>query len=287
MKYDFTDFTKTLKNSIKTWEYFVNWEKVFKNKREAEIALNKMNYLLGKENLKEEFIALVKAEPDVIKTLPMLLAVRENVLEVYDRAEKTSKFFDFTAGTQKQTLEEYYEFMEHSGLVRIFKKDGVKNLVDYVIGVETGLESNWRKNRGGSLMEHITEEYIKQYCTKNGFSYLSQASPKKIYEEWGVSVVLDKAKRNFDFAVYNPNTKHVKLFEVNFFNGGGSKLKAVCGEFKGLFDELRQQEIELVWITDGMGWRSVAGSLEEVFRHNDHVFNLHMMEQGALQTLVW
>ena len=128
--------------------------------------------------------------------------------------------------------EKYYEFLEKSGLARLFQKDGVKNLVDYVMGVEVGLDSNGRKNRGGSLMEEIVESFISELCNKNSFEYLSQARATVIKSKWGVDVKVDKSERSFDFAVFNPKNKKVKLFEVNFYNGGGSKLKAVCGEFK-------------------------------------------------------
>lgn len=287
MQYNITDFSDSLKNSIKTWEYFVNWKKVFQNKRDVEIALNKMNYLLGKEDLKKEFILLLKAEPDIVKTFPVLLAVREKEIEVYDIDDRSSKFFDFSSPDLKNSPAEYYDFFEESGLSAIFKKEGVKNLVDYVIGVEVGLESHGRKNRAGTLMEVITESYIKQYAELNNFAYIAQANATDIRRQWGIEISVDKSERSFDFAVYNPKTKTVKLFEVNFFNGGGSKLKAVCGEFKGLFDYLKKQEIELVWITDGIGWKSTLRPLEEVFNHNDHIFNLHMLEQGALDSLVW
>ncbi|NTV22146.1 MAG: restriction endonuclease [Candidatus Yonathbacteria bacterium] len=283
----FLVFKNTRKNSIKTWEYFVNWDKVFKNKREVEIALNKMNYLLGKENLKEEFFLLLKSEPDIIKTFPILLAVREQKLEIYDKKEKTSRFFDFSSIDNMEDPEEYFEFFENTGLTNIFKKDGVKNLVDYVMGVEVGLESNGRKNRGGQLMEVITEEYIKQYSEANHFSYLAQATAKGIYERWGINISVDKSERSFDFAVYNPLKNKIKLFEVNFYNGGGSKLKAVCGEFKGLFDYLKAQGVEFVWITDGMGWNNTTRPLEEVYNHNDNIFNLSMLEEGVLNSLKW
>jgi hypothetical protein len=283
----FLVFKNTQKNSIKTWEYFVNWDKVFKNKREVEIALNKMNYLLGKENLKEEFFLLLESEPDIIKTFPVLLAVREQKLEIYDNKEKTSRFFDFSGIDKMEDPEEYFEFFENTGLVNIFKKDGVKNLVDYVMGVEVGLESNGRKNRGGQLMEEITEEYIKQYSEVNHFSYLAQATAKGIYEKWGVNISTDKSERSFDFAVYNPLKNKIKLFEVNFYNGGGSKLKAVCGEFKGLFDYLKAQDVEFVWITDGVGWSTAIRPLEEVYNHNSNIFNLSMLEEGALDSLEW
>jgi hypothetical protein len=235
--------------------------------------------------LKEEFKKLYSSNPDIIKALPVLLAVRENKLEVFDKITKNSEFFDFS-GTEKDS-EKYYEFLEKSGLARLFQKDGVKNLVDYVMGIEVGLDSNGRKNRGGSLMEEIVESFINELCNKNGFEYLSQARATAIKSKWGVDVKVDKSERSFDFAVFNPKNKKIKLFEVNFYNGGGSKLKAVCGEFKSLHTELKEQNIDFIWITDGLGWFTTKRPLEETYNHNEYVFNLNMLEAGILDKLVW
>jgi len=285
MTKDFTNLITTFKSSIKTWDYFVNWKKVFTNASDLEITLNKLNYLLGKENLKDEFKKLYSSNSDIVRALPVLLAVRENKLEVFDKITKNSEFFDFS-GTEKSP-EKYYEFLEKSGLARLFQKDGVKNLVDYVMGVEVGLDSNGRKNRGGSLMEEIVESFIRDICNKNGFEYLSQARATAIKNKWNVDVKVDKSERSFDFAVFNPKNKKVKLFEVNFYNGGGSKLKAVCGEFKSLYTELKDQDIDFIWITDGLGWHTTKRPLEETYNHNDYVFNLNMLEAGILNELAW
>ncbi len=288
MQKNFQNFIETLKNSIKTWDYFVNWEKVFANSSELEIILNKLNYLLGKEDLKSEFKRLYESNPDIVKAFPVLLAVREKQLEIFNLADSSSEFFDFSTDKKEgNDFERYYIFLEKTGLINLFKKDGIKNLVDYVIGVEVGLDSNGRKNRGGSLMEKITESHISELCAENGFEYLPQARSTEIKSKWGVEVKVDKSERSFDFAIYNPNNKKIKLIEVNFYNGGGSKLKAVCGEFKDLYRELKNQNIDFIWITDGLGWNTTKRPLEETYNNNDYVFNLQMIEQGILNKLIW
>ncbi len=286
MDRNFTDLINTFKSSIKTWDYFVNWKKVFANSSDLEISLNKLNYLLGKDNLEDEFKKLYASNPDIVKALPVLLAVRENKLEVFDKVTKDSEFFDFT-GTENNP-DKYYEFLEKSGLARLFQKDGIKNLVDYVMGVEVGLDSNGRKNRGGTLMEEIVGTFISDFCTKQGFEYMAQARAADIKSKWGFEIKVDKSQRSFDFAVFNPKNNKIKLFETNFYNGGGSKLKAVCGEFRSLYSELREQNIDFVWITDGLGWTTAKRPLEETFNHNDkYVFNLNMLEEGILEELTW
>lgn len=285
MKKDFKRLTSTLKSSIKTWDYFVNWNKVFENTAELEITLNKLNYLLGKENLKGEFKRLYSSNPDIIKAIPVLIAVRESNIEIYDKDTRTSEFFDFSKGSK--TADEYFDFIEKTGVSTLFKKDKIKNLVDYVIGVEVGLDSNGRKNRGGTLMEEISEGFISEFCSKKGFEYLSQATAKEIKKKWNVEVKVNKSARSFDFAVYNPKSNKIKLFEVNFYNGGGSKLKSVAGEFRSLYSELKKQKIDLIWITDGLGWNGSDKPLEETYNHNEYVFNLSMIESGILEELDW
>ncbi len=285
MTKDFNRLVSTFKSSIKTWDYFVNWRKVFSNSAEFEIALNKLNYLLGKDDLRGEFYTLYESNPDIVKVIPALLAVRDSRLEVYDRETRGSDFYDFL-GTEKDASK-YYDFLDKSGLARLFQRDGIKNLVDYVIGVEVGLDSNGRKNRGGTLMEEITGIFIEDFCKLHNFEYLPQARSSAIKAKWGFEVKVDKSERSFDFAVYNPVSGKLKLFETNFYNGGGSKLKAVCGEFRSLYDELKVQDIDFIWVTDGLGWHTTKRPLEETFNHNDYVFNLTMLEDGTLNDLSW
>lgn len=285
MKKDFDHLVSTFRSSIKTWDYFVNWNKVFANSANFEIALNKLNYLLGKDDLRGEFYRLYESNPDIAKALPVLLAVRENNLEIYNKTSKELESYNFSG--EGEDVNKYFEFLDKSGLIKLFQRDGIKNLVDYVIGVEVGLDSNGRKNRGGTLMEEIVGLFLEDFCKQNNLKYIPQASPSKIKLKWNFDIVVDKSERSFDFAVYNPQSNKIKLFETNFYNGGGSKLKAVCGEFRSLYDELKRQNIEFIWITDGLGWHTAKRPLEETYNHNDYVFNLSMLEDGALNELSW
>lgn len=285
MKKDFNHLVSTFKSSIKTWDYFVNWNKVFANSANFEIALNKLNYLLGKDDLRGEFYRLYESNPDIAKALPVLLAVRENNLEIYNKTSKELESYDFSG--EGGDVNKYFAFLDKSGLVKLFQRDGIKNFVDYVIGVEVGLDSNGRKNRGGTLMEEIVGLFLEDFCKQNNLKYIPQASPSKIKLKWNFDIMVDKSERSFDFAVYNPQSNKIKLFETNFYNGGGSKLKAVCGEFRSLYDELKRQNIEFIWITDGLGWHTAKQPLEETYNHNDYVFNLSMLEDGALNELSW
>ncbi|MBI4127130.1 type II restriction endonuclease, partial [Candidatus Peregrinibacteria bacterium] len=222
---------------------------------------------------------------DIIKALPVLLAVRENKLEVFDKVTKNSEFFDF--GNKNNEPDKYYEFLEKSGLTHLFQKNGIKNLVDYVMGVEVGLDSNGRKNRGGALMEEIVEAFVSDFCKKHSCEYLTQANATSMKKKWGAVVIIDKSERKFDFAIFNPRNKRIKLLETNFYNGSGSKLKTVCGEFRSLYSELKKQNIDFIWITDGLGWNTTKRPLEETYNHNEYTFNLKMLEANILDELTW
>jgi hypothetical protein len=248
--------------------------------------LNKLNYLLGKKDFKSELNKLYFSNPDIAKALPALLAIRDSKIEIYESSSKKSLSYDFD-NLGALSFEDLYSFVINTGLIKLFKEDGIKNLVDYALGVEVGLDSNGRKNRGGTLMEKIVEEHLSIFCNRNNFEYLSQVNAKAIKQRWGYFVAVDKSSRSFDFAVFNPKNNKIKLFEVNFYNGGGSKLKAVCGEFKSLYLELKRQNIDFVWITDGLGWNTSLRPLEEVYNNNEYVFNLTTLENGILDELSW
>jgi type II restriction enzyme len=192
--------------------------------------------------------------------------------------------FDFSkpANTDIE-IEQALRFMQNTGLTRLFSKDGVKNLVDYVIGVEAGLDSNGRKNRSGTSMESVVEAYLEGFVKNRKLEFIPQATPRKIKELWGFDVPVDKSSRSFDFAISDGEL--LVLMEVNFYGGGGSKLKATAGEYKGLYDLLNIPNVKFVWITDGEGWRTTKLPLKSAYEHIDYVWNLNWLSRGYLDDL--
>jgi type II restriction enzyme len=286
----FDNFYKTLRPSLKLWDYFVNWDKVFRNTKEMEIQLNIWNYLIGKENFDDEFKELLKQHPEIVNAIPSLI-VRDgasskefSIIENVDDLTKDELLFDFSKSEYSTLeIENALKFVKKSGLIKLFTKDGVKNLVDYVIGVEAGLDSNARKNRSGTSMETVVESYLTKFVQGKKLSFISQASPKKIKEKWGFDVPVDKASRSYDFAI--SDGKKLVIIEVNFYGGGGSKLKATAGEYKGLFDLLRIPKTSFVWVTDGEGWNTTRLPLKSAFEHIDYVWNLNWLSKGYLGDL--
>ena len=152
-----------------------------------------------------------------------------------------------------------------------------------MIGVEAGLDSHARKNRGGHIMENIVEVFIKDICEKNNFKYLKEANAKKIKKEFLYDVPVDKSSRRYDFVINNG--KELFIIETNFYGGGGSKLKSTAGEYRNLFYTLNGK-YKFFWITDVMGWKKTELPLRETFNHNDYIFTLKMLEKGILEFLL-
>ena len=251
--------------------------------REVEISLNLLNYLIGKEDFDTEFKILLKAHPQIIKVLPILLACREkafNILVDFSNKKLVYENYDFS---KEQILDAdiecYLNFIKKTGLKDSIFSGRIKSLVDYVLGVEVGLDSNGRKNRGGHSMESIAETFIKDLCLRKSYKYLKEANSEKIYEAFNVRVPVDKSSRRYDYVVKTP--ADLLIFEVNFYGGGGSKLKSTAGEYRNLYDVLGNK-FKFVWITDGIGWESTSRPLRETFEHNDYVFSLAMLEKGIL-----
>lgn len=284
--------------SNKTWEYFIDWGKVESLKSVFEIKLNKLNYLLGKSELEKEFTKLFLAEPDIVLAFPALLAVRDMHLEILDNATKETLNYSFEEAPEalETEAENFFMFFRKSGLESLFKEEGIKNLVDYVYGVEVGLDSHGRKNRSGIIMESLIEPYVRNLCDKNeGLDYMFQATPQKILKKWDkeISVIEiekggeKKGVKRYDFAIYNLNTKEIKLGEANFYNTSGSKPSEICRAYTEVYNNLKEEGIDFIWVTDGAGWRKALNPLEDVYNHNDYVFNLKMLENGILEELKW
>lgn len=282
LKNNFTD-------SISLWNYFVDWHKVFKNFKTIEIQLNLLNYLVGKDNIEDEFRQLLSNYPKVATVIPFLIACRTanfKILTDYISEDFNYKLFSFKGKNYltQEEINDVIEFVTETGLIELFKNKTIKSIPDYVIGVEVGLDSNGRKNRGGSTMETIVKNLLQQICQEHKLLLMPQATSPKIKQEWGINVEVDKSTRRFDFAIKNGSTLY--LIETNFYGGGGSKLKSTAGEYKALFDFISSQKHKFIWITDGLGWESTLLPLEETFNHIDYILNLKMVSTGLLSEII-
>jgi type II restriction enzyme len=288
----FSDLKNTLQESIFTWSYFVDFEKVKLNVKKVEKELNILNYLIGKENIEKEFIDLVTEYPETRKALPLLIAVRKDklgstpIITDIDELIPEHKQYIFYDDLNEKIAKELLIFFRDSGLKDILQNKYIKNLVDYCFGVEVGFDTNARKNRTGTLMENIVAKFLDEFCSDNlNFQFIEQATQKRIKEYFNYEIEIDKNSRRFDFALYDTNRDKLYLIEVNYYSGGGSKLKATAGEYQYLNDFLKTQNIDFIWITDGKGWMTALNPLEETFNHNDYVINLNMIKNGILNEI--
>jgi len=282
----FEDIKGSFKKKITQWNYFVNWQKVLTNIEPIEKELNILNFLIGKDNLETEFIRLALEYPTIVKAIPILLAIRGGSLEILiDTKQFLYRNFDFK---KKQFSESeataFSEFIINTGLGALLRDKKIKNLVDYATGVEVGLDSNARKNRGGSLMEALVEEFVSETCKTLGLSYMPQATAKKIKETWDLQINVDKSSRIIDFAINTSNKLY--FIEVNFYGGGGSKLKSTAMEYVKMCEYWNNQDIEFIWITDGAGWLSTLKPLREYFDKCNYLLNLEMLRTGCLTEIL-
>jgi type II restriction enzyme len=284
----FDNLLVTLRHSLKLWDYFVNWDKVIRNTRSLEIHLNVWNYLIGKEDFDNEFHTLLTEHPEIVLALPSMV-VRDgassaefSIIQDLQNLKAPERSFNFNLPAKDyESRELALEFVKETGLIRLFRRGGVKNFVDYVLGVEAGVDSNARKNRSGKSMESVVGSYLDGFVQGRNLTYIPQATPAAIKKKWGFATPIDKAGRIFDFAI--SDGKKLVLMEVNFYGGGGSKLKATAGEYKELNKVLVASGIDFVWVTDGRGWLTTLGPLREAFDQLDYVWNLSWLGDGLLQ----
>ena len=280
MKRNFIEWLGTFKDNISDYKYYINFEKVYKNVEENKVEFNMLNSLLGSKNIEEDFINLVTKYPEVLKCIPILLAVRNMEIPAMD--EEGAFIYNFKK--INQNLEQYIVFMNKTGLFDLLANRGVTNIIDFVLGVETGLDSNGRKNRGGHLMEDLIEGYLKS----EGVEYYKEMYLKDVEEKWGVNLSSlsnnGKSAKRFDFVVKTNNM--IYGIETNFYTSGGSKLNETARSYKMIAEECKNiQGFKFVWFTDGKGWTSAKKNLEETFDVLDSMYNINDVENGVMNKL--
>lgn len=280
MKRNFIEWLGTFKDNISDYKYYINFEKVYRNVEENKLEFNILNSLLGSKNIEEDFIKLVTKYPEVLKCIPILLAVRNMEIQAMD--EEGAFIYNFKK--MNQSLEQYIVFMNKTGLFDLLANRGVTNIIDFVLGVETGLDSNGRKNRGGHLMEDLIEGYLKGESVE----YYKEMYLKDIEEKWGIDLSAlsnnGKSAKRFDFVVKGEN--NIYGIETNFYTSGGSKLNETARSYKMIAEESKNIEgFKFVWFTDGKGWTSAKKNLEETFDVLDSMYNINDVENGIMKEL--
>ena len=279
---DFDEWLSKFRASISSYDYYIDFEKVVKNVEEIKVELNILNSLIGSKNIEEEFEAIVKKYPETLKCIPLLLAVRGN--EIYAQDEDGAFLYNFK--TMNYDVEQYKVFMRKTGLFDMIANHLVNNLVDYALGIETGLDSNGRKNRGGHQMEDLVEKYIVAAGFKKNVNYFKEMYLKDIEDKWNIDLSAlsnqGKAAKRFDFVI--KTDKMIYGIETNFYGGGGSKLNETARSYKQISQEVDTIDgVTFVWFTDGAGWTSARHNLEETFDIMPHIYNINDLENGIIK----
>ncbi len=284
MKRNFDDWFSKFKTSISDYTYYVDFEKIYKNVDKVKIGLNILNSLIGSKKIEKEFKEIIIKYPETLECIPLLLAVRSN--EIFVKDEINEYLFKFDK--MVYSMEDYARFMNETGLFDLLQNHIINNLYDYVLGIEVGLDSNGRKNRGGHLMENLVESYIKKAGYKKDENYFKEMYLSDIEKKWNLDLSSmsgnNVSTKRFDFVI--KTKKQVYVIETNFYSSGGSKLNETARSYKMLANESKKAKgVTFIWFTDGLGWVGARKNLEETFNELDTIYNIDDLEKGILNNL--
>lgn len=284
MSRNFNEWLSKFKTSISDYTYYVDFEKIYKNVDKVKVELNILNSLIGSKNIEEEFQKILVKYPETLECIPLLLAVRSR--EIFVKDEINEYLFKFDK--MVYSMKDYIKFMKESGLFDLLQNHIVNNLYDYVLGIEVGLDSNGRKNRGGHLMENLVESYIIKAGYKKNVNYFKEMYLKDIENKWNLNLSEmsghNTSTKRFDFVI--KTDKQVYVIETNFYSSGGSKLNETARSYKMLAQESKKVEgVTFIWFTDGTGWNSARKNLEETFNELETMYNIDDLENGILENL--
>lgn len=283
-KRNFNEWLSKFKTSISNYNYYVDFEKIYQNVDKVKVELNILNSLIGSKNIEEEFQNILIKYPETLECIPLLLAVRSR--EIFIKDEINEYLFKFDK--MVYSMKDYIRFMRESGLFDLLQNHIINNLYDYVLGIEVGLDSNGRKNRGGHLMENLVESYIIKAGYKKDVNYFKEMYLKDIEKKWNLDLSAMSANnvstKRFDFVLKTDN--QVYVIETNFYSSGGSKLNETARSYKMLAQESKKVDgVTFIWFTDGTGWNSARKNLEETFNELETMYNIDDLEHGVLETL--
>ena len=259
---EFEVFMSQLKDTNQTLGFFCDFEKISQNVRNIEISLNMLNYLIGKTDIEAAVNDIWQRDSSAFNVMDILIAVRDDgkkkVIDSLGECVLLKQLFTSPEGV--------VEFLNETGLAELFRSNRIKDLVDYVFGIETGLDSNARKNRSGHIMEDTVQAIFEEANIQFGKEVYSSEYPL-------LTEVLGEDEKRFDFVIETP--AKVYLIEVNFYSGGGSKLNEVARSYSDIAPKINSVEgYEFVWITDGIGWRSAKNKLQEAYSIIPSIYNL-------------
>ena len=259
---DFNKFMSQLQETNQTLDFFCNFDKIAANVDNIKLSLCMLNSMIGTNDLRRSVETIWNRDRSAFSVMDILIAVRSEGKKVVLNSAGDCIILDelFTS------IDGVMEYLEETGLADLFRQKKINDLVDYVFGIETGLDSNARKNRSG----HVMEGMVARILDKNGVRYRQEVYSS----EWSeITKVLGDDEKRFDFVIQTP--KKTYLIEVNFYSGGGSKLNEVARSYSDIAPKINSVPgFEFVWITDGIGWKSAKNKLQEAYSIIPSIYNL-------------
>ena len=282
IKRDFNEWLSKFKSSISDYTYYVDFKKIYRNVDKIKVELNILNSLIGSNDIENEFKNIIVKYPETLECIPVLLAVRSN--EIFIKDELKEYLFKFNK--MVYSIDDYVRFMKESGLFDLLQNHIINNLYDYVFGIEVGLDSNGRKNRGGHLMENLVESYIRKAGIKE---YYKEMYISEIENKWNLNLSSisgnNVSTKRFDFVIKTDN--QVYVIETNFYSSQGSKLNETARSYKMLAEEAKKVNgLTFIWFTDGIGWKNARKNLEETFNELETLYNINDLENGILDKII-
>lgn len=285
MKRNFDEWINNFKSSISNYSYYANFKKIYKNVDKVKVELNILNSLIGSKTIEDDFKNIMLKYPETLECIPLLLAVRST--EIFVKDEINEYLFDFKK--MVYSMDDYVRFMQESGLFDLLQNHIINNLYDYVLGIEVGLDSNGRKNRGGHLMEDLVEKYIKESGFIKDVNYFKEMYLNDIEKRWNIDLSSlsgnNVSTKRFDFVIKTP--KQIYLIETNFYASSGSKLNETARSYEMLAKKAKEIDgITFIWITDGLGWHDAKNNLKETFNELETMYNINDLENGTLKQVL-
>ena len=262
MAKDFNKFMSQLQETNQTLDFFCDFDKISRNVEDIKLSLCMLNSFIGSTDMRKSVERIWNRDKSAFDVMDILIAVRsegkKKILNSLGNCIVLDSLFESIDGVM--------EFLDNTGLTDIFQSRKINDLVDYVFGIETGLDTNARKNRSGHMMENM----VARIFDKNGISYRQEVYSS----DWpDITKVLGDDEKRFDFVI-ETSTK-IYLMEVNFYSGGGSKLNEVARSYSDIAPKINSiPSFEFVWITDGIGWKSAKNKLQEAYSIIPSIYNL-------------
>lgn len=282
---DFNNWLSQFRETIADYKYYINFDKVYSNIADIKDELNLLNSLIGDKDIENSFERIISKYPNTLRCIPLLLAKREMEIAAMDDEGAYKYRFD----SMNYSIEQYKVFMRKTGLFELLENHLISNLVDFALGVETGLDSNGRKNRGGDLMENLVENYIIKAGFIKGETYFKEMYIHEIEQRFGIDLSAisnqGKMEKRFDFVIVGADT--IYGIETNFYASSGSKLNETARSYKTIALETKDLSyFKFVWFTDGKGWNSARYNLQETFDVLKDIYCIAELENGIIQSVI-